>query len=395
MKTNGKCTMFLNTLNVGVKSRIQEIQAKRSMEFYRKEAKKLSYSLEVNDVAIALKKRLLDKGIYPSPKKKGELHLFLCFPLNNWEKILPIVLKPFGKVTVFQWESVGFFDTYNEWLTYRTNLNKELLDMFRKAHSKCPIDAMIGCVSDFNTLKETLTEIGKVGVTIFNMSWDDKLYFNGDVKGQPRSLDKIASLVDLNLTNAPESVVKYLVHGGLAMFWPEAAHPAIHKSYDLPFEYDVSFVGQKYGWRPRFIERLRNEGINIVALGKGWGNGSLSDEDMVKTYSRSRVNLGFAGVGYSRKLMCLKGRDFEVPMSGGLYLTQDNPELALVYEVGKEIVTYKDEKDCAQKIRWLLDNPEIADRVRKSGCKRALKDHTWEKRFSDIFRITGLLLGDE
>jgi len=387
--------MLLNTLKVAVKSRIQEIQAKRSMGFYRKASRKLSCSLDGIDIAAAVKKRLLDRGICQSPAKKGELHIFLCFSSNNWEKILPIVLKPFGELTVFQWESTGFFDTYNEWLTYRNKLNVEMLDTFRKAHSKHPIDAMVGYMSDFNTLKETLLEIGKSGITIFNMSWDDKLYFSGDVRGQPRSLDKIVSSVDLNLTNAPESVIKYLVHGGLAMFWPEAASPELHKPYDAPFEFDVSFVGNKYGWRPRFIERLRKAGINVVALGESWGNGQLSNEDMVKVYSQSRINLGFAGVGYCKNLMCLKGRDFEVPMSGGLYLTQDNPELALVYEVGKEIVTYKDEKDCAQKIRWLLENPENAEKIRKAGRKRALKDHTWENRFSDIFRNAGLLLEDE
>ena len=42
----------------------------------------------------------------------------------------------------------------------------------------------------------------------------------------------------------------------------------------------------------------------------------MSNEEMVKLYSCSRINLGFAGVGHSKKLMCREGRDFEVPMSG-------------------------------------------------------------------------------
>lgn len=117
----------------------------------------------------------------------------------------------------------------------------------------------------------------------------------------------------------------------------------------------------------------------------------LSDEDAVKLYSRSRINLGFGGVGHSRKLVCLKGSDFEVPMSGGLYLTQDNPELSLVYEVGKEILTYKNEKDCAEKIMWLLANPEQAAKILEAGRKRALKNHTMEKRFERIFRLTGIM----
>jgi spore maturation protein CgeB len=112
---------------------------------------------------------------------------------------------------------------------------------------------------------------------------------------------------------------------------------------------------------------------------------------MIKLYSRSRINLGFAGVGHSRKLMCLKGRDFEVPMSGGLYLTQNNPELSLVYDVDRDLVTYGRVEDCAGKIKRLLANPGEAARIRDSGRKRALRDHTWEKRFHDLFRATGLM----
>ena len=79
---------------------------------------------------------------------------------------------------------------------------------------------------------------------------------------------------------------------------------------------------------------LKKAGIDIAAFGKGWPGGTLSDREMVELYSRSRINLGFSGIGSSRRLCHLKGRDFEVPMSGGLYLTQDHPELELVYKVG-------------------------------------------------------------
>ena len=234
--------------------------------------------------------------------------------------------------------------------------------------------------------------MGESGAVIFNFCWDDKLSFRGKKVGDRWSGPAtLAPVVDLNLTNAPDSCIKYMVEGGLAMFWPEAAHPDIHKSYDLPFEYDVSFVGGKYGWRPRFISKLQKLGVNITCFGNGWKNGPLSDDEMVKLYSRSRINLGFAGVGYSKKLMCLKGRDFEVPMSRGLYLTQHNPELSLVYDVGKGIVTYKDEKKCVEKIKWLLADPDEADKIRDAGRKRTLKDHTWEKRFEKIFRLAGIM----
>ncbi len=376
---------FLNRTNAIVKARIQEKKAAAEVVYYCRKASEGGMKLPESELlAQSVRQRLEQRGINLTPKHKGDLHIFLAFGLSNWESVLPIALAPFGRVTTFSWQSGGFFRRSEDWLKWRESLNSEMLSAFKKAQAEQPVDVMIGYLSDFNTKKDTLLEIGRNGVIIFNFCWDDKLYFNG-------SLKRIVSAVDLNLTNAPDSVFKYMVEGGLAMFWPEAAHPDVHKPYDLPFEYDVSFVGGKYGWRPRFIKKLRKMGIEVTCFGNGWENGPLSEEEMVKLYSRSRINLGFAGVGHSKKLMCLKGRDFEVPMSGGLYLTQNNPELLLVYDVGKEIMTYRDEKDCTEKIKWLLENPDEADKIRKAGRMRALKDHTWEKRFSDVFKIAGLL----
>ena len=175
------------------------------------------------------------------------------------------------------------------------------------------------------------------------------------------------------------------------MFWPEAAHPSVHRPYDLPFKWDVSFVGQCYGWRPVFIKCLTKLGVKVDCFGKGWPNGPLSAEEMIKHYSCSRINLGFSGIGQSRKLMCLKGRDFEVPMSGGLYLTDNNPELSLVYNIGNEIVIYENVVHCAKVIRELLSNPERMQAIRQAGRKRCLRDHTYEVRWTKVLLMAGLL----
>jgi len=384
MKEHLRKIEILNYTNSKIKAVLQEKCARNSLRCYRKKAKKQNVTvLKKNELSNALHKRLHLRGVYPEPKSKGNLHIFLTFPLSNWEYILPIALRPFGKVTSFEWRSLGFDNFSKNRLEIRDDMNNKMLGEIKEAHSTGSIDALIGYFSDNTVSPQILKQISDMGIIIFNFSFDDKLLF--------RNLVNIASSIDLNLTNAPDSCIKYIAEGGLSMFWPQGAHPDDHKPYDLPFEFDVSFVGGKYGWRPKFIKRLQRRGINVECFGNGWGNGSLSDEEMVKLYSRSRITLGFAGVGHSRKLMCLKGRDFEVPMSGGLYLTQNNPELSLVYDVGKEIVTYCDEKYCVEKIRWLLGNPEEADKIREAGRMRALRDHTWEKRFEEVFEAIGLV----
>jgi spore maturation protein CgeB len=154
---------------------------------------------------------------------------------------------------------------------------------------------------------------------------------------------------------------------------------------------EVSFVGQCYGNRSEIINRLESLGIHVEAYGYGWPNGPLTTDDMVRMYSKSRINLGFGGVIGLTNTYCLKGRDFEIPMSGGLYLTEYHPELDKFYDLDSEIVTYKDFDDLVERIRFLLSNPERADEIRRKGFERACREHSWEMRFEKIFQLLGLI----
>jgi spore maturation protein CgeB len=77
-------------------------------------------------------------------------------------------------------------------------------------------------------------------------------------------------------------------------------------------------------------------------------------------------------------------------MSGGLYLTEYHPELETVYDVGKEIVVYRGFDDLVGTIRRILAHPGEAEAIRQAGRRRALTEHTWEKRFERIFSLMNL-----
>ena len=79
-------------------------------------------------------------------------------------------------------------------------------------------------------------------------------------------------------------------------------------------------------------------------------------------------------------------------MSGSLYITHDNPDLYDLFEIGKEIVTYRTPEECADKVSYYLNHQDEAKAVGKAGRERAIHDHTWEKRFEQIFEVLGLLL---
>ena len=379
---------------VFTKAKIQEFRARRDAIRYSCKARKLgihplSEAGLVAELSVRLESRSRQRGW---PKQKGSLHIFLCYAFNNWEVRLPGALGVFGKVSRFEWRAAGYDDRKPDWVSRRDSMNRAMLTAFHAANAEQPVDVVIGFLSGYTAAPETISEMTQLGAVVLNCCFDDKLGFPGRrVGGRYSSTAGIAHAVDLNLTSAPESLVKYAVHGGLALFTPEAADPGVHRPYDVPYEYDVSFVGGNYGKRGILIRKLAELGIKVECFGDGWPNGTVSDEEMVKIYSRSRINLGFAGIGYSNRLMCLKGRDFEVPMSGGLYLTQHNPELELVYEIGKEIVTYQDVEDCARQIRSLLADEIRAAAIRRAGRERALRDHTYEARWGKVFRLAGLL----
>ena len=61
------------------------------------------------------------------------------------------------------------------------------------------------------------------------------------------------------------------------------------------------------------------------------------------------------------------------------------------FDIEKEIITYKETSDCIEKIKWLLSNPNEANTIRQSGKIAATSKHSWDIRFTDVFRFIGLL----
>lgn len=352
--------------------------------------KGLVYSEPV--VAHMLRERLARRGIFPTPKER--LNIFAAVRHANWEghSLIP-GLQKFGIVTHFDWGAKGFDESAHDWVKRgRPELNWVLLEAVEQAHRARPIDLLFGYLAHWQVQPETIEAIGRLGIVTVNMCLDDKHMFWGRrAQGLWYGLAALVQSFDLHCTNTLDGLPKYLARGGIPYFWPEGANPGFHKPYDVPRDIRVSFVGQRYGYRPFLINHLRQAGIPVETFGLGWESGEMTAEEMVKVYSRSHINLGVGGVSYSRRMTCLKGRDFEIPMSGGLYLTQYNPELEQCYRIGEEIVCYHNERDLIEKIRYFLAHPEHAERIRTAGRERALRDHTWEKRFKDLLQLIGFV----
>ena len=115
---------------------------------------------------------------------------------------------------------------------------------------------------------------------------------------------------------------------------------------------------------------------------------------MIKMYSRSKISLGFSSCGDThltrRRILQVRLRDFEAPMSGAFYMVEYMEELEEFFESGKEIVCYHDKADLADKIKYYLAHDAEREAIRQAGYRRAVNDHTWHKRFEEVFKQMGL-----
>lgn len=125
-----------------------------------------------------------------------------------------------------------------------------------------------------------------------------------------------------------------------------------------------------------------------------YGGPRLLQRDLIRVFSQSRLSLGFATAGAShlaeKRLTHLRLREFEAPMSGALYLTEDQPELAEYFRIGQEMLTYTDRDDLLDKARFYLAHQEQSERIRRAALERARQEHTWQHRFRDLFAVLGL-----
>lgn len=328
------------------------------------------------------------------PAPVGNLKTIAVYRHYNWENSSLLEgLLSFGEVRHYDW-NVSFGQAPDRFSkTYRRDMNEHLLRTLGNWVKEDRPHAIFFYVSGESLLPETLAEVQGWGIPIINVGFNDKEHFVGKFRGGiATGARDICRYFDVWWTSTCTAMPKFVVEGGRPMYLPEAANPNLHRPFpEEPFLHDVSFVGACYGVRQEVVNWLARQGVNVHTWGYGWPNGPLSAEDMVRTYSRSRINLGFATVAAYSDVYCLKGRDFEVPMSGGLYLTQNHPELGRFFAIGREIMTWSSYQELLALIRRLLDNPSEAAAIRQAGRARCMQEHSWRHRFEHIFGVIGLL----
>jgi len=56
----------------------------------------------------------------------------------------------------------------------------------------------------------------------------------------------------------------------------------------------------------------------------------------------------------------------------------------------KEVIVYRNEQELFEKVCYYLAHMGQAEMVRRAGHRRALRDHTYQRRFQQLFAEIGL-----
>jgi spore maturation protein CgeB len=317
-------------------------------------------------------------------------HVFIAVKNVNWEKAgLVDSWSDIANVTHFDWaDNYDQYDTgWHENGKYK--FNEELFSRVKKEHSRSKIDIFFSYLSGRWVIPETIEKINKLGIITINFGFDDTISFWGVKERTGYSGNaEIAKCFDICVTSQnSKDIGQYIKVGANPVFIPSGGNEKVFGLKENPAKkYDVSFIGQNYGERTKIINYLRKKGINVLTRGKGWAEGSISQDEMLEIYAESLVTLGFGYIG-STKEVGLKGRDFEVAMTGCCYITTYNEELGKFLTEDKEILFYKNKKELLNKIKFYLEYPALAGEIGRAGKKKAISRHKWSDRWKKLLKI--------
>ncbi|XPV69603.1 MAG: glycosyltransferase family protein [Halarcobacter sp.] len=299
------------------------------------------------------------------------------------------VLKEFGEVFTY----VMTQKTHErDWYLKKQKINENMLDFVYDTVKENKIDIIVCHLSGHSTTPKILEKIKELNILMINESLDDEAKFRSR-KGKDeyyRGMKDICKYFDISLTTSKSAIVKYLVEGGNPIYKDYSGNEKIYRNLNLEKEFDVGFIGQGYGIRKEYIEFLSNNGIDVYTKGPGWSNGFASDTEMIEIFNKSKIVLGFSTVGKDNNVYILKGRDFEVPLTGSFYITGYHKELEEYFEVGHDIETYNSKEDLLKKVRYYLENEKKREDIAYSGYKKCLNNYTSKKSYEKLFGYLGL-----
>ncbi|PTY02877.1 glycosyltransferase [Opitutaceae bacterium EW11] len=136
-------------------------------------------------------------------------------------------------------------------------------------------------------------------------------------------------------------------------------------------------VGRHHPFRRQVMDQIRAAGLPLETL-----QGTI--QDAADTYADSQITLNVSLNGD------LNLRVFESLAAGGFLLTDALPDasgLPGLFETGKHLVTWKTPAELIERIRYYLDHPDEAQKIRRAGHEEVVKNHSPAVKIREFFDL--------
>ena len=103
----------------------------------------------------------------------------------------------------------------------------------------------------------------------------------------------------------------------------------------------------------------------------GWIR-AIGFDEFIPLYHRTKIGINV----HNRGDYTVGGyRMFELPANGVMQICDGGPFLDAFYDVGKEVVSYRNADDLIEKIRYYLENDAEREAIARAGFRRVMRDH--------------------
>lgn len=205
---------------------------------------------------------------------------------------------------------------------------------------------------------------------------------------------------DLILTSFPHYVDRFKRIGISSEYFKIAFDPRIlQKVKPQKRIYDLTFVGS--------FSSAHSEGTKLLEVVARsipihvWGQGIDyldTDSPLRKNYHGQAWGLEMYKILAQSKIVINRHIDvaenyannmrlYETTGMGAMLLTDSKHNLNDLFNIDREIITYKNTNELLKKIGYFLNNDEEREKIAKQGQKRTLTDHTYNKRMEELIQI--------
>lgn len=169
------------------------------------------------------------------------------------------------------------------------------------------------------------------------------------------------------------------------------------------YEFDISFVGGAHHVRKWIVKELGRQGLQVHCFGHGWRNGPVSNDRMRQIFRNSKINLNLSnsnsldirflmsslkgfynGMTSQKTAPQIKARNFEIPYCGGFQMTDYVAGIEDFFQIGNELICYKDVNEAALLIDYFLKYENEREFIRKRCIQRVRTEHTYKNRLDAI-----------